>query len=169
MRIRMVFAAVLTALTMSSCYHIGSIMHPQIKTIAVGSVVNDTASFNAAAQVRGALCERFMFDGSLRLVDMDEADCIIYARVTRVAFSEVSSISRDNNDDIFIPREWRASVSVEYSVVMPGRREPLLKGSVNGVANFQVQADMTTNQLQGVRQAAYDAAGKIVNNVTEGW
>ncbi len=169
MKTAIIFAAAAITLFCSSCYHVGSMMHPQIKTIAVGQVVNDTVSYNAAAQVRGALCERFMVNGSLRLVDMDEADSIIYARVTSVAFAEVTSISNDNDDNVFIPREWQATINIEYSVVMPGRSAPILKGSAQGVSNFQVQADMTTNQLQGVRQAAYDAAVNIVNQVTEGW
>ncbi len=157
-------------LMQSGCsYHFGSMMHPQLKTIAIGNVVNDTTSFNAAAMVKGVLCEQFMLDGALRLVDRSDADCILFATISSVAFSEVSYATNDTDDDLFLPKEWRASVTINYSLIVPGRAAPVQSGSVSGTADFQVQADMYTNQQQGVRQASREAAVQIVRRITEGW
>ena len=54
-------------------YHVGSMMHPQVKSIGVAPVVNDTAFFNCASQLRSMLCETFMTDGSLKLKDVKSA------------------------------------------------------------------------------------------------
>lgn len=97
-------------------------MHPQIKTVAVAPVQNETVEYNLTAQVRNLLCERFMVDGSLKLVDEKEADCIVYARVTDVRFAEVSWAKNDKDrDDIFLPNEWSVTLTIEYSVIIPGR------------------------------------------------
>ena len=80
---RKIHLAALAAFLLVVCggcgYRVGSLMHPQIKTVAVAPVQNETVEYNLTAQVRNLLCERFMVDGSLKLVDEKEADCIVYA------------------------------------------------------------------------------------------
>ena len=150
-------------------YRMGSLMHPQIKTIAVAPVKNKTLGYHLAADVRSMLCERFMVDGSMKVKDMGNADCIIYATVTDVRFSEVADVSRDQGDN-YHAYEWTVNITVQFSVIIPGRKEPLIKSTtVSGSANFQGMGDMETGRAQGVRQACYDVATKIVQATTEGW
>ena len=70
---RKIHLAALAAFLLVVCggcgYRVGSLMHPQIKTVAVAPVQNETVEYNLTAQVRNLLCERFMVDGSLKLVD----------------------------------------------------------------------------------------------------
>ena len=81
----------LFALFFTGCgYRVGSLMHPQIKSIAIAPVTNDTMMYNVAAQMRGLLAECFQSDGSLKLVNEGTADCILYAKVTSATFSQVS-------------------------------------------------------------------------------
>ncbi|WP_294433762.1 LPS assembly lipoprotein LptE [uncultured Victivallis sp.] len=149
-------------------YQVGSLMHPQVKTVAVAPVVNETVAYNVAAEMRGLLCECFMTDGSLKLVDEKEADCIVYARVLSIAFSEVNWSTV--NDDLFVPNEWRVKMTVEFSVIIPGSAKPLISTrSVTGSAEFQTGPDMYIGRRNGIRQAAYDAAKQLVTAVTEGW
>lgn len=157
------------ALLLNGCgYQVGSLMHPQVKTIAVAPVVNETAAYNVAAEMRGLLCECFMTDGSLKLVDEKEADCIVYARVLDIAFAELNWSSVD--DDEFVPNEWRVQMNVEFSVIVPGSARPLISTrTVSGTAEFQTGPDMYIGRRNGIRQAAYDAAKKLVSAVTEGW
>lgn len=175
MKRNIVLAAVmLFAFLCGGCgYRIGSIMHPQIKSIAVAPVQNETLEFNLTAQVRNLLCERFMTDGSLKLVDEAEADCIVYARIVDVKYSEVSwaeSTRAEDGEDILLPNEWSVTLSIEYSVVIPGRVQPLVPARVaTGTANFQTGPDQLTGRMNGVRQAAYAAAKQVVASVTEGW
>lgn len=155
----------------NACYRVGSLMHPQFKTVAVAPVQNETVEYDLAAQVRGLLCERFMVDGSLKLVDEKEADCIVYARVTDVRFSEVSW-AKDSKDgeDIFLPNEWSVTMTLEYSVVIPGRAQPLVKArKVTGTADFETGPDQMIGRLNGIRQAAYDASKNLISSFAEGW
>lgn len=164
--------AALVLLVCGGCgYRLGSIAHPQLKTVAVAPVQNETTELNLTAQVRNLLCERFMTDGSLKLVDEKEADCIVYARIIKVRFSEVSWAKHDKTqDDLFVPNEWKVELTIEFSVVIPGRAEPLVRTrTVTGSADFETGPDQMTGRMNGVRQAAYAAAGSVVSSFTEGW
>ncbi|MDR0933381.1 MAG: LPS assembly lipoprotein LptE [Victivallales bacterium] len=154
-------------------YRVGSLMHPQIKTVAVAPVQNETLEYNLTAQVRNLLCERFMTDGSLKLVGEKDADCIVYARIIDAKFTEVSWAKKsrtEKDNEIFLPNEWRATVTIEYSIVIPGRVKPMISArQVSGRANFQTGPDQTTGRMTGMSQAAYDAAKQVVASFTEGW
>ena len=162
---------VLAAAVMSLCgcgYRIGSLMHPQIESIAIAPVTNETVAYNLAPQVRGLLCETFQQDGSLQLRRESNADCILYARITSIKFSS-STWSSTYDDDNYVPTEWRVNVTIEYTVVIPGELKPLAKGKQTGSATFMTGADMETGRTNGIRLAAFDAAKKIVHRVTEAW
>jgi len=151
-------------------YHMGSIMHPQVKTIGIAPVVNETTSYNVSAQVRGLLSEAFMVDGSLKVVDQSTADCIIYARATNVTYSESGWAVAQENRDFNIPNQWTVKVTIEYTVIIPGRAEPLLsKRSTSASADFETGPDMETGRTYGLRQAVYRACKNVVVGVTEGW
>ncbi len=154
-------------------YRIGNIMHPQIKSVAVAPVQNETLELNLTAQVRNLLCERFMTDGSLKLVDEKEADCIVYARIVDAKYSEVSwaeSTRAEDGEDILLPNEWTVTLTIEYTVIIPGRVKPLVSArKVTGSANFQTGPDQLTGRMNGVRQAAYAAAKQVVASFAEGW
>jgi len=148
-------------------YRIGMLGHPQIKTIAIAPVTNETTSYNAAAQARNILSEVFVADGTLKLTHLSDADCILYAKVKNVAFSEASWSS--NNDDQFVPNQWNVSVTLEYSVIQPGQAQPLAQGAVSGGAQFMTGPDMEIGRLNGIRQALLSASKSIVIALTEGW
>ena len=157
-------------LLLAGCgYRIGSLMHPQINSIAIAPVTNETIGYNLGPQVRGLLCEVFQQDGSLQLKRESNADCILYARVTSVKFSKGSWSSLDDENK-YVPIQWSVSINIEYSVVIPGELKPLVaKRKVSGSATFMTGADMEAGRLSGVRQAALMAAKNIVSQVTEGW
>ncbi|MEA4862774.1 MAG: LPS assembly lipoprotein LptE [Victivallaceae bacterium] len=153
----------------ASCYHCGSLMHPQVQSIAIAPVVNETAAYNLASEMRMALSEQFMTDGSLTVRDLNTADCILNARVIEVTYIEISDDSYDS-DVIYRPTEWRVTVTMEFKVIIPGNREPLVSTrTVTGDSMFQVQADLATNQHQATLRACANAAKAAVVATTEAW
>ena len=169
MRTLIVSTLAAAALTLCGCgYRIGSLMHPQIQSIAIAPVTNDTVAYNLAPQVRGLLCETFQQDGSLQLRRESNADCILYGRVTSIKFSN-STWSSAYDDENFVPTQWTVKVTIEYTVVIPGELKPLAKGKATGEATFMTGADMEAGRANGIRLAAFDAAKKVVHQVTEGW
>lgn len=167
-----VIAIAFAALIFSGCgYRAGSLMHPQIKTIAIAPVSNETMMYNAAAQMRGLLAECFQSDGSLKLVNEGTADCILYAKVTNATFSQVSWANNNSDaDDDFLPNQWSVTVSAKITVMLPGRAEPLIKEtSISGSSQFSGGPDLETSRTYAVRQACYEAAKQAVSKVTEAW
>ena len=163
------FAVIAAAVLLHGCgYSVGPIGHPQLKTVAVAPVSNETLSYNAAAQMRNLLCECFTTDGTMKLVSATKADCIIYASIKEVIIKEVNWASDD--DDNYQPNEWNCTVTVNYSVIIPGRGKPLIKErTVTGSAEFVTGPDLESSRLNGMRQAMFDASKKIVANITEAW
>ena len=158
----------LTGVLAGGCgYHMGSMAHPQIKTIAIAPVTNESLAYNAAADLRGMLCDQFMFDGSFKIKEQETADCIVYARIISVVTAETMSDSY-NNDQTYQAAEWSATVKVEFTVVIPGRKDPLVsKRVVDGIAHYQVEADVETNRRRGILMACRDAAQQLVQYTAE--
>ena len=164
----LVFCCVLSSL-LCGCYHMGSMMHPQIKTIAISTIRNDTREPLLTELARNQIAARFQSDNSLKLVSMEEADCILYVRLTNVT----TSMRRYNPsyvDDDYRPAEFRISLNAEMEVLIPGRSEPLIrKRAVSGAANFQYNVDPQVGRYYGLRQACYELGGEIVEYTTEAW
>jgi outer membrane lipopolysaccharide assembly protein LptE/RlpB len=160
--------ALVMAVALAGCnYKLGNVAHPQIKTIAIAPVINETTAYNASAQMRGMLCDQFMFDGSLKIKDLNSADCILYAKILELTSQEVMDQTYNGNQT-YRPAEWKLTIKAEYSVILPGRKDALVeKRVVEGSANYQVQADQETNKQRGIMMACRDAAQKMVQYTTE--
>ena len=154
----------------SGCgYHMGSLMHPQIKTVAIAPVTNETLEPFVAAGLRSALCEQVQFDGSLKLKSMKEADCIIFGRVIEVKTVSTTNASFDG-DQTFRAAEWEVQVTFEYEVIIPGKKRPLVpKRRVTGKAKYQIFTDQQTTRRRGVQQACRNAARQAITYTTEAW
>ena len=169
--------AVLGLLLSSGCqYHVGSVMHPQVSSIAVGVIANDTGEPSFSSILRGQLSEQFMRDGSLRLTDVGKADAVVEGeivkyRTRKLARSEVrEDRARDEDSDAYQTVIYRAEVFVTYRVRVPGYETPLLKDvRVTGTADFSRFPDMIIPRQAAFRQALNDAALQICSSVTEGW
>ena len=155
----------------ASCgyYHMGSMMHPQIKTIAISTIRNDTREPLLTELARTQIAARFQSDNSLKLVSKEEADCILYVRLVDV----VTSVSRYNpgyEEDEYRPAEFHLTLNAEMEVLIPGRSEPLIrKRTVSGSANYQYNVDPQVGKYYGMRLACFDLGGEIVEYTTEAW
>ena len=152
-------------------YKIGarSLMHTQVKSIAVAEVKNDTIEMPAASIMRQQLCERFQFDGALTLKNPGQSDCILYGKITSVTNRTIREDSMDN-DITFRPAEFQIKVTLEFSVLIPGRGEPLVpRRVVSGAANYQILADPAISRANALKQACYNAAKLAVEYTTEAW
>ena len=155
----------------SSCgyYHMGSMMHPQIKTIAISTIRNDTREPLLTELARTQIAAQFQSDNSLKLVSKEEADCILYVRIVSVT----NSMRRYNPsymDEEYRPAEFHIALSAEMEVLIPGRSEPLIpKRKVSGSSNYEYNVDPQVGRYYGLRQACFNLGGQIVEYTTEAW
>ena len=170
LRFLTLFAGIVLLTTLSGCgYRFGHFMHPQVKSIAIAPVKNETLAYNVPATLRNNLAEAFMRDGALKVTSLREADCILYARVTKITYRETTPASFDDQIT-FRPMEWRIWMTVEFTVVIPGNKEPLVKKQkLMADALFQVQADYYVNRQRGIEQCSWHLSRKLAQQVTEAW
>lgn len=172
MKFRLLLLMLLSLFAVSGCgYRIGFVGHPQISSLGVAPVANETLLYNAAGTLRALLCERIMNDGTYKLKGENEADSVVHARVLEAKFSEISW-SSSNTDDTgdFFPEYYKVTVTVEYSVILPGRLTPLIgPAKVTGEAMFDHVIDLETARRNGIKQALWDATKKIIDGCTEAW
>ena len=152
-------------------YHVGSICHPQIKTVAIADVKNETYEVLAATLLRNLLAEWFQFDNSLKLTSLDKADCIVYARVTRVRNNSISwKYNSKVDDDNYRANEYQLTVTVEYLVRMPGRGKPLVpKSTAVGSSKYLFSHDPAIGRVSALKQALLRVSDIIVAATTEAW
>lgn len=147
----------------------GSMMHPQIKTIAISEIRNDSREPLLTPVLRNQLAEAFQFDNSLSLKQKDDADCILYCRVVSVQTRTIRTSSTDN-DRTYRPSEFQITINAEFMVKIPGKSQPLIPlRTVSGSANYQYNADPNVGKYYGMRQAAYNLSRMIVEYTTEAW
>jgi hypothetical protein len=154
----------------SSCgYHLGSMAHPQLKSIAIAPVKNDTLEPYVSDILRQQLSEQFQFDGSLKVKSLEEADCIIYCKVIAVNTDKVTWRSTDSQVT-YRPYQFTISIKVEFSVVMPGRSDPVIPTRiVSEQATYDITSDPQQGRSNGVKQACYNDARKMVQYTVEAW
>ena len=172
MRCKIVFLTFCVLLTAAGCgYHIGvrDMMHPQIKSIAIAPVQNNTIEPLAADVLRMQLAGEFQRDGALKLKRTSNADCIIYAVINSVQNRLIDEASYDGGK-IYEPDQFRLQVHVSFKVVIPGSGNALVNnGTAVGSAVYEILADPATARATALKYACYHAAQSIVEQTTEAW
>ena len=161
---------VLLALITTGCgYHMGSMMHPQIKTIAVAPVTNNTLEPLAADVLRMQLSGEFQRDGALKLKRLSEADCVIYSTITKVTNRTIEEDAYDSSRT-YRPAQFEITVEVEFVVLIPGNGTPLVrKQTASGSATYEVLADPAVSRASALKFACFHAAEQMVTATTEAW
>ena len=169
-RLFLLSAVLISAGFLPGCgYHVGNISHPQIKTVAIADVKNETYEVLASALLRTILAERFQFDNSLKLTSLDKADCIVYTRITNVSNSSISWRYNSKIDD-YRANEYQLSVTVEFLVRMPGRAKPLVPTSTtSGSSKYLFSHDPAIGRISALKQALLRVSNNIVAATTEAW
>lgn len=165
----------LVTLVLAGCahYRTGSLMHPQVHSIAVARVRNDTDRARLGVEAQAKLRRAFMADGSLTLVeDENRADCTLQARIVAYRYQSLGSATRAAGDDreINATRIFGAEVDLEYTVFLPdGKRLLMPVGKVTGSSQFTELPDLEMARADALDLATADAARRAVSAITEAW
>lgn len=161
----------LLVIFLPSCgYRIGSLRNPQIKTIAIAPITNETHYPDVSEYMRQGLSEQFQFDGSYQVKGEKEADCILYGRVTNITISAPNIRAASGGGVTYMSNVYSVSINFEFTIIIPGRAEPLVGTTVvAGTATYQVPIDQFAVQENGIKQACRNAAQSAVSTCTEVW
>jgi len=164
-------ATVLTLVLTAGCagYHNGTLMNPNYKTIAIAPVKNNTMESLVSTYIRKAAAEQFLVDGSLKVVDVQDADCILYITVNQVETTGVGYDSTDREDN-YRPAEWRMRLRGKFTIIAPGHARPLVsERRISGTARYAVTVDQHASRRNGLELLCRDAAEDVVEYTVEGW
>lgn len=174
MRCKILFLSVAFVLTafLSGCgYKIGvrGMMHPQIKSIAIAPIQNNTLEPLAADVMRMQLAGEIQRDGALKLKSLSQADCVVYAVIESVKNRTYEDASFDGGVT-YTPEKFELTVEVKYKVVIPGSGTMLIdKGSAKGKAFYEILSDPATSRYSALKFSCFHAAQKMVSQITEAW
>ena len=180
-RVFRLFAAMLVLLATGlnwgcQSYQRGTLGHPQIQTMAVGDFRNETDEAALSTHLRQKLADAIMTDGSVRLKDKADAQVILQGRIkqyfltARSGMQVSTTLDNDKNRDAYQTSIYQASVTVEFEVVIPGRKRPVIAlMEATGNAQFDRLPDMTVSRDEALRRATQDAAQQMVAAVVEAW
>jgi hypothetical protein len=162
-----------TMLAASGCgvYRLGSTMDPDLGTIAIGTVANETREPMLTSYFRNEVPAMFMRDGSLQVVN-GSADCVLQARITGYNLRQIGeeeTISNDEDQRLNRTVIWGVDVNVEYEVLRADGTAYIPTTVATGKAEFSELIDLEVVRKDGLRQAIYDAADQIVTAVTNPW
>ena len=160
----------LSTILLNSCgYHLGTNGNPQIKTIAIAPVKNDTYEIKLGSYMKNYLADRFHFDGAYKLSTLKNADAILYSHITQMDVTAANILTAPGAVTT-VTKTFGISIKVEYTLVIPGRAQPVITPTqVTGTAEFQVPVDLFPARQEGAQQACRDAAQQIVSRCSEGW
>lgn len=159
---------------LSGCgYTTKSTLPKSIKTIHVDRFKN-SIDFTAGTgrnlylplleiDTRNAVIDRFLFDGNLKIAEMDLANLILKGEL--VSFSR-SALRYTDDDDV---EEYRVHITVSFELFNVKNEASSWTESIVGEATYFVTGPLVTSEDDAVKEATVDLARRIVERIIEDW
>jgi outer membrane lipopolysaccharide assembly protein LptE/RlpB len=164
--IKIGFVLALAVLASGCGYRLGSLADPSQHTVAVPIFKNTTLVPQLQAQVTDAVIKRFQSDGSLRVVNVSDADVVVEGTIVDVRREPL----RFQNINQAVTREYRLTLVVSVTARDAHTAKNLFENQqFTGQTDFFVTSDLQAAEAQAVPLAAEDLARKIVARIAEGW
>jgi hypothetical protein len=159
--------ALAASLHITGCagYRLGSSLPADIASVHVPAFSNDTAEPLIESDATRATIQEFQRDGTLRVLDKDEADILL--EVTLVDF-ELEPLRYDR-DETKSAVEYRMRIKADILLTRRVSGEVMTKRRVAGETFFDFSGDMGTSKRTALPLATADLAHDIVESVVEYW
>lgn len=163
------------AMTLTSCYHWGALDNKQGQAIAIDSVRNDTNEGALAATMRQKLQEHLSNQpGFANCSQTDKSDFFVKVRLVDirnlgVARSEVrDKKAREDDGNAYQTVLYRIELKTTYELYRSNAPDkPILSRDITGMADLPRMHDRNIPLQAACRQAADDAARKIVADILD--
>jgi outer membrane lipopolysaccharide assembly protein LptE/RlpB len=146
-------------------YRLGSMLPPDIKTVFVPTFINKTSEPQLEVQTTQSMIQELQRDGSLRVVNEDQADVTLTVTLRSYRIEPVSYRSTERTT----AREYR--IVLQAAMVLTRRNGTVVVDNPNitGDYVFPVAGDLSSSKLRGLPDAAADLAHNIIEKVVEYW
>lgn len=162
------FAALATAILAMApaCvhYHLGSMLPPDIRTVYVPTVQNQTDEPFLEQDTTSAIISQIQMDGSLKVVPESQADAVLDVVLTRFWINAISYVYGST------AKEYR--MNLKASIVLRRRSDNsviLESPAIEGWSDFEFTGDLTSSKAVALRPTAEDLGRRIINKVVMYW
>jgi hypothetical protein len=153
-------------IVLAGCYHLGSTLKADYRSIAVPMFANKTFKPQIEAQVSNAIIKRLQQDGALRIESTENADVIVRGQIVKYDRNELRSLERETGT----PREFRIRIDVMVEALDRRSGEHVLRPTrITGTADTFIGTDLQSAELQALPLVAEDLARQVVSLLVESW
>ena len=146
-------------------YRLGSTLPPDIKTVYVPVFKNQSRDPLIENDATAALIAELQTDGTLKVVNAENADVILECIITAVSLNPL----RYNRSDVTKPNEYRMTLSASFTLKRVSTKEVLCEASVIGESTFPFFGNLVSAKQSALPRAAEDLAKRIVEKAIEAW
>lgn len=146
-------------------YRLGSTLPADIKTVCVPLFVNKSREPLIENGATAATIAELQKDGTLKVVNIENADVILECTLTSVSLSPL----RYSRADVTKPNEYRLTLSASFTLKRARNQEILCEASVIGESTFPFVGNLVAAKQSAMPRASEDLAKRIVEKAVEAW
>lgn len=147
-------------------YKLGNTLPPGLSAITIPVFINETKEPGLETRVTAATIQEFQKDGSLKVVQKEQANCILEVRVKK---SELEPL-RYRRDQATTANEYRLTLSADVVLrKLPGNEILVNSQGVIGFTTFTALTDLPSARRAALPKASADLGQRIVKCVVEYW
>lgn len=155
------YASFALLLLLGCCgYSVRALLPPNLKTVSVQPVENQTSRPGLDVQLTDLLIQGFTRDGSLRIADLEHADVVLNCKVNGY---EKLPQAYDANQAI---ATWRVTLQAQADAQDRAKAQPLWSGSVPVTVNYDA---VTETEEQGVSRALDRLSAELIRRTLIAW
>lgn len=162
-----ILSVLLAVFFLAGCigYRLGSTLPPDIKTVYVPLFTNSSRDPLIENDATAALIAELQKDGTLKVVNSENADVILACTLTGVSLNPL----RYSRSDVTKPNEYRLTLSASFTLKRARDQEVLCEASVIGESTFPFVGNLVAAKQSATPRAAEDLAKRIVEKAVEAW
>lgn len=141
-------------------YSVRALLPPNLKTVSVQPVENQTSRPGLDVQLTDLLVRGFTRDGSLRIADLERADIVLTCKVS--GFEKLPQ-TYDASQAI---ATWRLTLQAQVNAQDRVKAQPLWTGSVPMTVNYDA---VTETEEQGITRALDKLSAEIIRRTLIAW
>lgn len=148
-------------LTLACCgYSVHALLPPDLKTIFVQPVENQTAQPNLDVQLTTLLIQGFTRDGSLRIADLKQANIVLQCKLD--GYEKLPQTYGANQDIT----TWRVTMQAEVSAQDEVKSQALWSGTVPVTIDYDAA---TQTEDQGIQLGLQKLTTEIIRRTLIAW
>lgn len=150
-------------IALSGCgYRLGAVPPAGVKTIYVPMFENLTHRQEITASVTDGIIKRFRTDGTIKITDRENADAVLYGKITGY---RTEAVVFDRQD---VGEEFRVIITVDVSLVNSETEEIITSGkAIDGQAITQLILNQVEAEKRILPEIIKDLSKNVVESILE--